>query len=204
LHGDEATSDAEVRVGGASFLTHKLVLGQAPFFQTKFATEVGEEASGRATRSGASKAAAVSTSARVVVTLEPEEVTPDAFKVVLESLYKVDTPPPFPHGLALLEVHAAAKFLGLSVLQRACEAALGEEELSVEVLLPYLCYANLHGLADLKEKCFEFATESEAQLSDFMAMDSFLAMANEDRELYLEFVQHLSTMLTSKRKKRKR
>jgi len=204
-HGDGATSDVEVRVGDASFLAHTFVLGQAPFFHTKFASAVGENDATQTTCGDASDSTVAPRSTRAVVTLPPEEVTPDAFKVVLELLYKVDTAPTFPCGLKLLEVHAAAPLLLLTVLPRTCEEALEAQELSLEVLLPYLRYANLHGLKKLKGKCFEYATESGAQLGDFMVTEGYAEMVVEDRELFLEFVEHLRTAVhPSEDKKRKR
>ena len=74
------------------------------------------------------------------VELPPEEVTPDAFQVVLKFLYKVCTPFGCPSGLKLLEVHTAARFLLMTKLEEMCQEATASE-LNANLLGPYLLYA---------------------------------------------------------------
>ena len=167
-------SDVEVKIDGETFPAHKLILSQAPFFQTMFSSALGE----------------AGTTTRPVIKLQQHGVTAAAFHVVLEFLYKVTTDPILPGGCSLLEVHTAARFFMLTTLEELCKDALAKA-LSVEVLVPYLRYAQLHELGDLKMLCLNYASESNARLGDLMATEDYISMVTEDRELHMELVEHL-------------
>ena len=172
MHKSPTLTDIEIAVENEKFHVHRVILAQAPFFRTMLCSEVGEGTQ------------------RSNISLPPDNgVTAAAFRTVLVFLYNVRHPAALvlPEGDELLDLHTAARFLMLELLESMCNHKF-EESLGVDVLVRYLRYAHLHELEDLKERCLAYASESKSRLVGIMATSDFIALAVDDHALYMEMV----------------
>ena len=172
MHESLSLTDMEIQVENEKFPVHRVILAQAPFFRTMLCSVVGEGTQ------------------RSNIILPPENgVTAAAFRTVLVFMYNVRPDAlVLPEGDELLDVHTAARFFMLELLESMCNHKF-EKSLRVEVLVQYLRYAHLHDLEDLKAMCLEYASESRSRLGYIMATSDFVALAVDDNALYMELVQ---------------
>lgn len=120
MHKNHALTDMEIEVENEKFPVHKLILAQAPFFRTMLCSQIGE-----------------GTQQSHIILPPDNGVTAAAFRTVLVFMYNVRPDAlVLPEGDALLEVHTAARFLMLELLESMCTNKF-KESLGVEVLVQY-------------------------------------------------------------------